>query len=242
MSQSNQTTTLAGRLADLLIQGKQLSANQTIEQSWEHLLDVKKGNRVELLQRLTLIIAMPARLIKLIENHVELNPKLAMAWLDKVNYILSQLNLSQAWSVVKEHIDETTIFILQTIDDQLQRKCPTAVIHLENITELRRELIEFQTSIGAANIDPAFKAWIERQLDQIDRALIEAAFLGPDTLREATDAVIGSMYLERPIVEDGLKQTDAGKRFWGLWVKARSILSIASDAAQITSTVTGFLK
>ena len=233
--------TTAGRLLNILIEGKKIPKHQQCITAWEQLLDVPSTNKPLLFKRLGSIMTLPLQVESIVINTVEKSQsQLYLQWLKPITKAFTHQNLSSTWETFSMHIDQHTINYLTMTRDILQFKSPEGTLAIEELEKLKSDFLELEKEIMQADMPLELQKFILKRIKEILNAISEYKINGLEPLIDTIDMTIGKIVSNKDLAI-GTQNNDFGKKFWDLIVASSVVITLATGIPQLENTLENLL-
>lgn len=230
----------ASRLWNILNNGKNISGNERCIDAWHKLLNVEKGNKSLLFNRLGKVITLTSIInsdvIKYHNEEIDICNKA----ISQINIAFEHQNLSSQWDSFMRNINEETLNYLKLISKLLNYEYKTKKIDIKELNEFRKIVDELINDIRKLDINSDFKKHLLYYLKKIIDSIDEYNILGITPIIEANEIVVGHAVIDKKFGEK-LKESKLSDRFINLIEKLNILISSGNGALQLTNELTKFL-
>src|SRR6185369_1333609 len=179
----------AARLLALLEEGKKLP-NQGCRAAWDILLKTD-GDISLLMSRLGTLYALPALILKNLQESFPAHVPKSAYWRTQVNKGFMSQNLGSDWSTFIGHIDEHTLNYLALTAEILQSKATTKTIADTQILEVRAQIEAIYKEVRTTdNLSSEIRTYLAHYLSKILNSIDEYFLTGAFPLLETTSALL----------------------------------------------------
>lgn len=221
----------AGRLLNILTEGKAANKNESCREVWAKILGVEESDSFLLIGRVGKVFSLADSIsieLKKIDN---IDIARYMSWTKFLESAFSNCNLSSNWNEFIKHINEPVLDYLHMTSGMLSTNCPQPVLprnDLENIFSGAKDLIE---EITIAKLPDNIKRYFILQLRKIIAAIEEYKITGAAEIVDIVQATFGKAVLSNDII-DGKATNEAMGNFW----------KFMANTALVVSTVVGLIQ
>jgi len=232
---NNPASRLHALLSNAKIGGEKYRGKPATE-GWAMLLNVPTENQPLMLKRLGGVMELPLAIKTRIENLPDVDHKLFLRWLPKVEEAFRANHLAGGFHGFIDKIDETTLYGIEHCAALLSNRDPEAEIASEELEAIRLQVEEMINEMKDAEIDQALKNFLLRHLFAIRNAIDEYQVFGSKPLVTAFGEAIAAVYTE-PQTAFKSASTPIGERFWKCVVKLQTLLTVGDKVLKITEGV-----
>ena len=216
----------AGRLHQILINGKKLNNPSDIKSEWCKLLKVPNDDNELLYRRLSQVIALPNQTQTKILSLPRVDHNRYLTWVPQVNKIFGDIYLRSPWD---NFINQFTPEIMLGIDhcsEMLSRELPEKNVVPEDLESLSSKIDDLIKEVRDSEIDNSLKEFALNHLLKIIHAIKEYQILGITVLEQEFRDVIGSLNINLHLFEE-IQSTSWSKKFWEIFGRLAIIISIS---------------
>ena len=203
----------AGRLFNIIQAGKKEKNDKPAAEAWSNILDVPIKDKVLLLTRIGHVMALPGSIKEEIENLENIDHKLHLKWLPKVEKCFSLLNFQLPWSQFIDKFDGEIVYGMQICSDVLSRNRPEKVADPDIIKGLLPQVNELLKDLENENLPPNVRQFIYEHLCIAKKALEEYKIRGIKPLEAEVERLTGAV-VRSPWVWLQTRKSSFGERFW----------------------------
>lgn len=222
----------AGRLLNILSEGKDANGKENCKKVWANILDVEDSNSFVLIGRI-------GKVFSLVDNiSVELNKldnvdiSRYMSWTKYLEAAFSNCNLGAPWSEFIKHINEPVLDYLHMTSGMLSTNSPQPVLpksELDSIYANARGLLE---EVIDSKLPDNIKQYFAAQLRKIIVSVQEFKITGSAEVVDIIEATFGKAVLSNDIIE-GKDTDDVKSKFWKFMANTALVVSTVAGAIQI---------
>lgn len=222
----------AGRLLAIINAGKSKPKKTRAADIWAELLDVPSNDKTLLLERVGGVLSLPSKIRTQITQIEDVNEDVYLKWLPTVERSFSSLNFDAPWQQFITVIDEAAIYGMEVCSERLSTMSPEKAIDMNSMDALKSQIDELLSSLDDHEIELNIKRFIYEHLTKIKFAIEEYKINGTVPLEDEFHSVLGSLITDPNIYTES-KDTQIGKRFWGVMGKLALLITITVGAIQI---------
>jgi len=227
----------AGRLVTILRKAKSMkNQSSPAKQVWPEILESKPKDIPVLLKRLGQLLELPYDIRNQILQFDDIDQKIYLKWLPKVQKSFSALNLDGPFKNFIAHIDEAALDGLDFCSDLLSRRSPERILDQEELNNIYSEAEELRVEIFESSIENELKLFLTQKLDEILHAIKEHNIKGAQPIENAVESTIGAIYI-KPERFEKTKNTPKGEKFWRFLGRIALVLNITASGFQICESV-----
>ncbi|WP_157955150.1 hypothetical protein [Halomonas denitrificans] len=226
----------ASRLLNIIQEGQKQKKDQQAASAWAAILDVPIGDKSLLMSRVGHVMALPAAIKSEVGQLENINHQLHLKWLSSVETSFSVLSLQIQWKQFIERFNAETIFGLEVCDDLLSRNRPEKVAEPESLKSLLEEVNALLDRLKEAELPLDLREFIFEHLYLVKNAIEEYKILGIRPLEAEVERLIGAT-ARNPDICTRTRETDVGKRFWGVMGNLAIVTTIVVGQLQIGNEV-----
>ncbi len=233
----------AARLHALLQKAKQNTDLQSkpSTESWSILLNVPKENQALMLKRLGGVMELPLLIKERIENLPDIDHKLRLRWLPKIEQAFQANHLAAGFHVFLNKIDDTTLLGIEYCADDLARRDPEPEIKPDELEALRQQVDSLISETTDAEIDSDIKKFILKHLFAIRNAIEEYQVFGSKSLVTAFGQAVAAAYTESQTAVK-VSVSPQGNKFWKCVAGLGILLTVGNQVMQLTEGVLKLLQ
>src|SRR5205085_7285799 len=116
--------------------------------------------------------------------------------------------------------------------DELSRRHIELSINEDELKEILREVNELFEEVSSSSLEKELKTYILTQLELIRRGINEYRITGIKRLQEALATTIGSMLINRDLINQASDKQEVGK-FVSLTMRFANVVTLASKATAL---------
>ncbi|MEZ7278642.1 hypothetical protein [Pseudoalteromonas sp. 68 DY56-GL68] len=222
----------AGRLLNILMEGKEANPNENCKKVWSRILNVEEDNSFVLVGRIGKVFSLVDNISTELKKLDNVDVKRYMSWTKYLDTAFSKCNLESSWNEFIKHINEPILDYLHMTSGMLSTNCPQPVLprsELESIYDGAKDLID---KIIDSDLPQSIKQYFLSQLRKIIIAIEEYKITGSAEVVDIVEATFGKAVLSKEIIEG--KDTDEVKgKFWKFMAKTALVISTVAGAIQI---------
>ena len=173
----------AGRLFLILQKSKKIDDQVKMKNAWSEIFDVESENSAKILRKLGEINQLPSEIREKIHSLDNVNHKLALKQMYKVEAALSKINFNSTWKNFKNSIDEATMLSIEYCSDILSRNFNNKVLDENELKSLKTRAQEFKNDLSNYEIDLELKKYIYEKVGEIERAIFDYELTGSVTIK-----------------------------------------------------------
>ncbi|WP_330149051.1 hypothetical protein [Shewanella xiamenensis] len=222
----------AGRLLNILIEGKEANPNENCKKVWSQILNVKDDNSFVLVGRIGKVFSLVDNISVELNKLENVDVNRYMSWTKYLETAFSSCNLSTSWNDFIKHINEPILDYLHMTSGMLSTNRPQPVLpssELNSIYDDAKELIE---DIVNSDLPSSIKKYFVEQLRKITTAIEEYKITGASEVVDIVEATFGKAVLSKDII-DGKDTNKAMNKFWTFMAKTALVVSTVAGAIQI---------
>lgn len=224
----------AGRLLNLLEEGKNIGPNVKNRDAWGTLLEVEDSNSPLLMYRLGKVMELPKQVIEQIKLNFPNQQNTHSHWSTKVNQAFGVQNLNGKWNDFNQHIDQHTLDYLSMSVDMIDSKGYTQVISSEKLNEIHEKISNLrQDAIDSDELDESFKKIISVYLQKILSAIDEYKISGAVPIMENIEQTLGRTFCDEAY-RATIQRTKFGEKLLTTLTFVADITTISLGLPQIS--------
>ena len=231
-NQSNFYNNPAGRLLNIIEEGKRQPLDKAIYEIWSILLSVPPNNITLLLKRLAYVVSLIDEIEHRIKSVNDINHDIFLEWMHNARSAFKDLNLHRPWRFFIESFDEKVIYGLKICADILSRKKPERIVDENLLLDIMEEVDSLITQINDSNFDYNLKDFLLEKLLNIKYALEEYKIKGIKSLENIINSTIGSILIHRNCYEE-IQKEDIGSKLWNIINRLVTITNLAQGLDQL---------
>lgn len=226
----------AKRLHALLIQGRAKDNTKPAQEVWSDLLQIRRDDMPLFWSQMAKVMELPLTIKEKILQHAEVDPKLALRWMPKVDDAFRAMAPQREFHHFITKIDDTTLFALEICSDILERKDAEIEYDEEELKRIQTQVNQLSEEITRSGIAPEVRKYLLALLSRVGWAIREHRISGPQALRTALESLLGSVALE-PEAYLKSKETEPGKKAWELVKNLAVVVQIAVGVVTIADKI-----
>lgn len=230
-----QTDNPAGRLLEILKQGKEKSPHQPCKKIWGEILETSDENLPLLLSRLAKVMELPNQIIDQITLHFPNQVKSHIHWSTQVNLAFASQNLNGTWQDFIHYIDSHTIDYLSLAVDLLDMKEKTKVLSKSELEDMHIKVSELLKDVLEMELNESVKKYITRYLRKILIAIEEYHISGATPILEAVECTLGHAVIDEEY-KNALSNTELGSKLLNTLNFVAAIVTLATGIPQLPTT------
>ncbi|WP_141699100.1 hypothetical protein [Candidatus Thiosymbion oneisti] len=201
----------AGRLLNILENGKQHPSGMGCRGAWNKLLRINNSNPALLMSRLGKVMELPNQIIEKIQEHYPNQGSSHEHWSQKLDAAFAQQNLNGSWDSFIGHIDEHTINYLKMSMDLLDVKEGSKVIEDAELADIGNKVNDLLQETIDSEIDAEFKKHIVQYLSKTITGIDEYHISGAGPIVEGIECTLGHAFLDDKY-RSSISETSLGKK------------------------------
>ncbi|QBG36105.1 hypothetical protein [Litorilituus sediminis] len=222
----------AGRLLNILMEGKEANPNENCKKVWSRILNVEEDNSFVLVGRIGKVFSLVDNISTELKKLDNVDVNRYMSWTKYLDTAFSRCNLESSWNDFIKHINEPVLDYLHMTSGMLSTNCPQPVLpksELDNIYDGAKVLIG---KIIDSELPPNIKQYFLSQLRKIIIAIEEYKITGSAEVVDIVEATFGKAVLSKDIIEGKDTNEDMGN-FWKFMTRTALIVSTVAGVIQI---------
>lgn len=238
-----------GRLHMLLEKGKQQSGSGYL--IWGNVLEMnltpKSGNQIdedtvlEIFYRVTQVRTLTKKAEESLRDIEEINHELYLTPFPRIMPVLRIDNFNTGnFEIYFQAITDGDMAILALGSEELSKRHIEPSIDEEELKEILLSVNHLFDEVQSSSLPKELKTYILTQLELIRRGINEYRITGVARLQEALATTIGSMLLNRDLINQSSDKPEVG-RFANLAMRFASVVTFASDTTSLIDNVSKFL-
>lgn len=222
----------AGRLLNILMEGKKSSPGQNCKVIWAKILNVEADNSFVLVGRIGKVFSLVDNISIELAQIDNVDVSRYMSWTKNLEDAFSSCNLGTPWQHFIQHINEPILDYLHMTSGMLATNRPQPVLprsELDNIYEGAKDLI---SEIIDSDLPNKIKKYFIEQLRKISTAIEEYKITGASEVVDIVEATFGKALLSKDMI-DGKETHEVMNNFWKFMTKTVLVLSSVVGVLQI---------
>jgi hypothetical protein len=229
----------AGRLYDILNEARGKPEGDSSRKVWASVFSVPEKDTGTILRMLAELIQLAHETKTRIESLDDIDQNLYLRPFNKIERLLSQINLDAGWKHWKTQIDEPTIYGLQFCSDKLNRVTNYTKIENTEIDEIKKSLSELTDLVLKSDLDPFLKQLLVRNLESLRQSLIAYKLKGIDGIQQEIELNLGSIVLHKEEIREKSIQKDSSalwKKYFAFLDGLNKTIATAKNLKQVGGT------
>lgn len=226
------TDNTAGRLLNILIEGRKYSGSDTTQEVWNKLLNIEDNNLALLMSRLGKIMELPNQIIDDINNYYPNQEVSYIHWNQAVIKAFASQDLNGQWYTFIDHIDDHTTNYLTTSVLLLDNKENTKLLSDKEISDIKININILIDDIINLDIDNSFKKYMTKYLTKIIISIDEYKITGVSPILESLEVTLGHAFVDQNY-RDNIQKTEFGAKLITTLTTVASIVTIAVGLPQL---------
>lgn len=222
----------AGRLLEIVEQGRKISDNTNALAAWSELLNIPVPQEISLiLKRISDFYTLSDEIARLVGNIKGIDESLYLQWRTKAKPAFQNINFQAKWlTVFKSRFDDSVVYGLRFCNDLLAKQRPEKSVAITSVKDIAGKVSELIEEIEQESLDEETKGYIKERLIDISEALNSSRILGIKPIEKELNITIGSLAINNnyKLQSEG---SEFKKKFW------RVIYGIS---LLVTTTAAGF--
>nr|WP_313227519.1 hypothetical protein [Stenotrophomonas pavanii] len=223
----------AGRLLSIVERGHRIKHQDSCRESWAILLDVPANDQSLLMQRVSLVMALPARISDVLKADF---PMLYES--NAHQHVVSCLNkafinqhMAGNWASFIGHVDGHVASNLKFMSQLFETSRPSKAMSSEEILDIRARTEALINIVISGDFPPAMKKSLVDKLKAVIDALDSYYVFGAEPVLNAVAATIGAAYLSPDY--RAAANTEAGKEFASSLANLANAVTVATAVVQL---------
>ena len=238
-----------GRLYEILVKAKQFTG--TGYEIWGQVFeiesvtgdspDVNEDAIFEVLSRIVQLRALVNEAKESLMNLEGVNHELYLTPFPNIIPVVKIDNFPTSnFELYIQKINESDMALLSLGADELSRRHIEPSINEDELKEILREVNELFEEVSSSSLEKELKTYILTQLELIRRGINEYRITGIKRLQEALATTIGSMLINRDLINQASDKQEVGK-FVSLTMRFANVVTLASKATALIESLSKFL-
>lgn len=222
----------AGRLLNILTEGKEANVSENCKNVWSRILGVKDSDSFVLVGRIGKVFSLVDNISIELRKLDNVDVARYMSWTKQLENAFSSCNLSSNWNEFIKHINEPVLDYLHMTSGMLSTNCPQPVLprsELDSIHNGAKDLIE---EIINSDLPDNIKQYFVTQLRKIIIAIEEYKITGAAEVVDIVEATFGKAVLSKNVI-DGKDTNETMGNFWKFMAKTALVVSTVAGILQI---------
>ncbi len=222
----------AGRLLNILLEGKEANQNENCKDVWAKILNVEEENTFVLVGRIGKVFSLVDNISTELQKIDNVDVTRYMSWTKYLENAFSNCNLTSTWNNFMKHINEPIFDYLHMTSGMLSTNRPQAVLpysDLDGIYEGAKSLI---AEIINSDLPENIKQYFVEQLRKICMAVEEYKITGASEVVDIVEATFGKAVLSKEFI-DGKDTNEDMSKFWKFMAKTALVVSTVAGGLQI---------
>lgn len=195
----------AGRLYALLSKLQNADRNAAFQDVWPTVLsqlNVKSGDRPELLRCLAHVLALPAQAKAALESVPNVNFNTHLRWYEPVcDYLARATLLNATRGSAGAEVSDATLFSLEVCSDVLHERFPHAEVTDTQLADIADRINDLKAAVEEArndgSLDPALDKFLSELAGALARGVNDFPIRGEEALTDAYDLFFGRVTRNR---------------------------------------------
>lgn len=213
----------AQRLYVILKVAAEQSGQNNIGDVWAHSFNIENKSTIkrnhEVVENLGLLYNQFEVTKDLVEK-TDYSSELYQFAFGRIDRILSVDNLSSKWASLKNHLTPDTLLTINWLSEVLPDE--KTVLDKEFINEIEKQLSLLKESLAREQVPTSLKAFIERQVEIIEKALRQYGIIGTKSFRDALYKGYSSSHENGDIIAAN-KESDELSALGKVWKKLKEV-------------------
>lgn len=231
----------AGRLCTILKSAKSYkSQNQAAKLAWSEILEIDPNNIPFLLKQLGKVMELPEVIRQRISRYDDINQKVYLKWLPKVQRGFSNINLNGQFRSFTAPIDDAALDGLLFCSDLLSRRSPDKILDNTELNKIYEDTLKLRKKIIASNVDETTKKIMIQKFDEILSAIQEYKIDGSRPIEKVIESTIGEIITNKDLYEKATK-SKFGDQFWKILSRVALVVTVTVGTIQIGESIVTLL-
>jgi len=192
---SKQPNNPAGWLQRIVEKARTVPTNVSVRQGWAQVFGLDPGNLYGILQSIAEFVKLVEEARKAVTNLKGFEHNLYHRPIERLEDVLSHMNLDSSWSSVVASFDENLLYGLSVTNDVLSKFSKEVELDEETLKDLQYQLKELEENLVTSDIPEELMVFLVDQLERMRNALLNYSLFGPGQVREAVENATGAFIL-----------------------------------------------
>jgi hypothetical protein len=222
----------AGRLLNILTEGKNANPNENCRKVWCKILDVEESDSLVLVGRIGKVFSLVDDISTELSQLDDVDVSRYMSWTRYLDNAFSNCNLGSAWNEFMNHVSEPVFDYLHMTAGMLSTNRPQPVLPRSELSEIYNGAKELLDEIINSDLPNNIKQYFAEQLRKIIISIEEYKITGSSEVVSIVEATFGKAVLYKDLI-DGKDTNTEMKKFWTFMAKTALVISTVAGALQI---------
>ncbi|EOV1641438.1 TPA: hypothetical protein ACPY5Y_000543 [Yersinia enterocolitica] len=187
----------AKRLISILTAAKAYSQKDLLARDgWKYILEINDAKEHILLFKIGEVMALPSKVISIMENNFESDYWKSTHWSSTLNTIFRSLNLNGYWDTFTKGIDLQTMTELKMLSLIIETKGHVNDLNSKELHEFKEQFEAIKNDIINSSIDENIQKYFVKYLKKIIDAIDNYQICGVEPIMDAIEATIGHAVLD----------------------------------------------
>jgi hypothetical protein len=182
------------------------------------------------MERIGRVYAIPEEISELIGRYDALDPQLYLGWREELEDAFLNLSFRSQFDTFTTRVPRTLLVNLEFCSNALSERCPEPMVDADRLAEIGKDAAEIMATVPESDLDAPGKQYFLDYLALIRRAVADYVLSGAVGLQGAIDSCTGTLVTQRG-VSLANRETEVGKKFWGLINKVTKALAPPDEEA-----------
>lgn len=230
----------AGRLLNILENGKNHPSGMGCRGAWNKLLRIDESNPALLMSRLGKVMELPNQIIEKIRENYPNQGSSYGYWCQKLDTAFAQQDLNGSWDSFIGHIDGHIINYLKMSMDLLDAKEKSKVIGDDELADIRNKVNDLLRETIGSETNSEFKRYTGQYLSKIITSVDEYPISGAGPIVESIECILGHAFLDDNY-RKGISESNSGKKIIDVLGTVASAVTSAIGLPRLPETYRSLL-
>ncbi|AXQ99902.1 hypothetical protein [Pseudoalteromonas piscicida] len=222
----------AGRLLNILAEGKKANPTENCRKVWCKILDVEESESFILIGRIGKVFSLVDDISTELSQIDDVDVSRYMSWTKYLENAFSNCNLGSAWGEFMKQLGEPAFDYLHMTAGMLSSNRPQPILPLSELNQIYSGAKELLEEVINSDLPINIKKYFSEQLRKIIISIEEYKITGSYEVVSIVDATFGKAVLSKDLTDK--KDTNTVmKKFWSFMANTALIVSSVSGLLQI---------
>ncbi|WP_025820683.1 hypothetical protein [Shewanella marina] len=225
----------AGRLLNILSEGKNANHHAKCKDIWSNILNVNEDNTFVLIGRIGKVFSLVDDISTELKKIDNVDVTRYMSWTKNLEVGFSNCNLDSTWHNFIAHINETTLDYLHMTSGMLSSNRPQPILPYPELERIHADATKLISDIIKTDTPEFLKQYFVEQLRKICIAIEEYKITGSAEVIDIVQATFGKAVLSNEYVK-GKDNCESMSKFWKFMTHTALVVSTFAGALQIADS------
>lgn len=230
----------AAALQSILERGVAERHDQPCHVVWRKLLSLKPEDQGGLIPKLGAVMELPRKTMAIVQTSFPNQLASTQIWMSSIESAFLQQQLAGQWGSFAAHIPSYCIAQLGLTSELIQTRLSTSLISEDDLLKILTAIGEIQREIDESKIDNALKAYLGRELCDLQQLLRNYRISGALPILRQAESMLGHSLLD-PSYSRFLTDHALGARLLENLSAMANVLTVAVSLPQLTQCLGSLL-